>query len=654
MSIASNTLVHEFTVDTVNIQTDIDTYTNVIKRREQIIYRSSLPTNSANIAFIGGGVIDSENNLSIADRSTSLPANRIVVQNSTFVSGTKTFTINTENFVVTDVFVTQTETITEDPLYYKHTLSEDLVPRDSNGNLDTGVTIRDIQILDTFLQSVKVSDILIDYTTGIIYNNLTSEYNNSSDYTAYYVKYTVNNNGDVATHIKLLNNETVYRIAEFSDLDSFLQIKTDGRKVYLIEESAGEYEVTLPTASPPQGSYAFLPLSSSQIEIVPPIPSEVDESWFIRVTNGKFFTTVGSNLYKYHIAEFLNQAFYPEPPVRAVGSENSSILGKTLIKLDHENIHQDSAQELYVNIQINDAAGTGKAAFTTNPSLTGDVAANGQIWTQWTNATRYGIKSIDYRTGFVDIEGLQMKTSWETASSYYYAEDKYEFTLVNFNPISNRDLLGQKIVLFIDPDTTTSSKTQTLYYLKVDRTGKIVESDWPDFDNDVQAIPGSPNIPVYYERYPSWKPYENHVIFRDQETTEVSGIYLILGDVTVAPVDRPEGLSTLDSRRRGGGIVDTAFNEVSVSNPEAIWVWDEGYWDGIPYPGNASYLVEVPADIFDGGDGVFLQQEVKDIIDRHTAGGVYPVVKAYGVDVTISGVIPAGNEITILWSSDEH
>lgn len=651
MTVTNQSLQHEFTVGAVDIEREVDTLINIVKRREEVIYRSAVSAASANIGFVGGSDVSSEENLSIADRSTSLAANRVRQENYTTISNSKTFDINTENFVVTDVFLEESETITPTPLFYKHILNEDRIPRDANGDLDTGVSLVEVHILDVFLQATKVRELQIDYTQGIIYNNLATGYTNSGDYTAYYVKYVVNNNGVVTTYIDLLDNVTVYRVAEFDDLTASMTIKTDGRKVYLIDEVFNGFTVTLPILN----TYAFLPLSASRIEIVPPVSSGVSDSWFARVTNGVFFTNVHGSLRKYHIAEFLTQVFSPEPPIKVVNQEESTILSKTLIKLDHENIREDTVLDLHIQMMINDANGDGIAAFTTDTSIVGNIASNGQPWTEWSNSTRYGIKSIDHATGFIDIDGLPMSSTWEVISTYYYDEDKYEFTLINFNPISNRDVLKQKVSLFIDPDTVSTSKSQTLYYLKTDETGRVIESNWPTFDNVSGVMPG--DLPLYYELYPSgWRPWESHVIFTDDYTVEGSGTgdFLVLGDITVAPAGRPSQLSKIDSRRRGGGIIDTEFEAAGQINPEVQWYWDEGYWDGTPYPGNASYYVEVPVDILDGAGGEFTQQEVRDVVDRHTAAGVYAVTKAYGADISLSGVYPGGNTITVEWQGYDY
>jgi len=647
MTVSNQSLSHQFTVSSVSGQTDIDTFVNVLKRREEIVYRSTVSPNSANIAFIGGTDISSSNNLSIADRSTSLIANRDRDFNYISISGTDVFYVNTENILVTDTFTDETETVSAVPLFYKHTLDSDKVPRDSDGALDTNVSLVSVQVLDTLLQAVSSEGISIDYDNGVIYNNLEAEFESESDYTIYYVKYTVNNNGIIITYVDLLSNANVFNIATFDDLESDFSVK-EGRKVYFIEESGGQFKITLPD----DGSYAYQPITKSRIEIVPPVPSTDSEAWFVRVSNGTFFSDESRTVYKYHLSEFLTQSFTPEPPIKRIPSEESTILSKTIVKLDHENVYNGTDYDLYVSVQITKSDGTAVAAFTTDPDLEGDTADNGATWTIWSNSTRYGIKSIDHKTGFVDIDGVSMNTGWTATSSYYYEEDKYEFNLINFNPISNTDAVDHRVSLFIIPDPEGESRTQNLYYLKMDRTGKVVESNWDEFDNDTERLTSGKLL--YYEVYPSWKPAEDHDIFIDELTVEGNWYFLVLGDITVSPATRPVALTRFDSRRRGGGIIDTMYDTVLEDYPEARWVWDEGCWDGTPYPGNASYMIEIPVDVLDGAGGTFSQQEVRDVINKHTAAGVYPVARAYGVDVTVSGVYPSDTSIMLEWDSDEY
>lgn len=651
MPISVSRLKQQFTVSSVDKVYKTDTFINVIKRREEILYRNILGAQSANIAYIGSDPITSSTNLSIADRSTSLAANRVREVDATTVTGTKIFTIDTENFVVTDVFTDESQTIAALPLFYKHELKN--VDRDVNGNLDTGVTLVSAELLDSYLQTVNIPELKVDYDQGIIYNNLLHEYNSSSDFLIYYIKYTVRDATDeIKTFVELLDNETVYRPATYDDLGPTLEIIVDGRKVYLVAEITGGLEVTLPVI----GTYSFKQTASARIKIDPPTTEETTDPWYVRVTNGQFFANVSGTLYKYYIAEFLNQVFVPEPPIKISSRELCNILSDNLIKVDHENLYEDEALTLHIDIEINSSDETGLAAFTTNPAKVGNIGYNGVPYVEWDEEDRVGIRSVDHLTGIIDVEGIKLKSTYEVEATYYYQETSYEFTLVDFNPISNKEALRYKTTLFIIPEDPATTATQTLYYLKTDESGKVVESNWSEFDNSAQEYNSKE---LYYEYKPSWKDGGHELGvdyhgFVNELSVEVSGVFLILGDMTVAEAQDASEVTQIDARRRGGGVIDTELENAKNLNPEAHWYWDEGYWDGDPYPGTASFLVEIPVDVMDGAGGRFQSKEIRDVVERHTAAGVYPCCRTYGVDITVSGIEPGEKSITLRWDSHEY
>lgn len=621
----------------------VDTSLNIVKRREELSYHTGVPKNAANIAFVGATEIDMSTSLSIANRSTSLVANRPTTAAVTTISSAKTFQIATERFLVTDVFSQTIATLAPTPLFYKHVLSDDNLRRVGGGDESVHPDVRlvEVEILNSFQESIGVAELSIDYDEGVIYNNLLSEFASTGDYTIYYVKYTVNDNGSVYVYIDLLDNQPVYRLAQFEDLTPLLTIKEDGRKVYLVQETIGGYEVTLPTV----GTYAYRASDSATIEIVEPTGNAADDPWYIRVTAGDFLTNVQGTTYRYRIAEFLSQTFSPYPPLKQVTSEVSAVLSQTLVKLDNSNIVESDTDFLYVSLLVNDVDGEGVAAFTTDPSLASTVASNGQSYKTWNTTTRYGIKSIDHKSGFIDIDGFEFKDTYEVVSTYYFEEQFYEFTDINFNPISNRDIVARRISLFIDPELTTSSKTQTLYYLAIDESGKVVESNWSEFDNNTETFSG---LDLYYELKPDWKTAGAHNLFVQDMSVEASGVFLILGDVTVDEGQSADNVTILDTRIRGGGLAEDTFEKALEIQPEARWFADNGRWDGTPYPRNATYFVELPVTVLDGAGGVFKSNEVRDVINRHTAAGVYAVVKAYGIEIELQKLQISGN-IYLSW-----
>jgi hypothetical protein len=648
MATGTGGLAHEVTVSSVGKTYDTDTFLNVIKRRENMRYRESVPLDSVNVAFVGSEALAASRNISIADRSTFLFANRIVERDYTTISSTNNFDISTDNFVVTDIYTDALVTQSPLPLFFKHVLDITNLPRVSATDLSlaAGVRLMSVEVLDVFLQPLRLSEAKIDYDEGVVYNNLKSEYISSGDFTPYYVKYVVRDGSNISTFVDLLDNENVYRLAEFDDLTPLLQIIPDGRKVYLIEETVTGFHVVLPIA----GTYSYKTEAEAQIKLLFPAADEVDDTWYVRVTNGLFFTNLpDGKLYKYYIAEFLSQTFTPAFPYKRSIDETSIILSSTLIKLDRENIYEDPDEDIFLSVLINDVDGIGIAAYTTDPSESGTIADNGVAFVVWNNQDRLGIRSIDRKQGFVSIDGLKLDSSWEVVSNYHFRETNYEFTLVNFNPISNPDITDQKTVLFIDPDSSVVTKTQTLFYLQVNDFGKVIESNWSRFDNDTQLL--DTGNPIYYEEKPSWHPDAVWHEFVDGFSVEGTqfGTFLILGDVTVAPAQSVEEVVEVDSRVRGGGIVAGQIDSAREIQPEIDWYWDIGNWDGIPYPGNASYLVEVPVEVLEGAGGTLRTDEVRDIVERHTAFGVYPVVRGYGIDVELTDVQFGAGSITLAW-----
>jgi hypothetical protein len=653
-----SSLINSYTLSSISKISIIDTKLNIIKRPENIIYQSNLNNESTSVAFLSNNPILSETNLSIADRSTSIANNRVVNEAITTFVGSS-FTIDTENFLVTDVFTTSTNTISSIPLFYKHIVGNKLLSRvdtiNEDWDLAANTKLISISFLDQFLQPIKVTEQYVDYTTGIVYTNLLSDFQSEINYTLYYVKYTVNINGVIKTYIEMLDSIPVFRVATYNDLTLFLTIINDGRKVYLLEEISNTFNITLPTSS----TYAYKPLSTARIQLLPPVGSTINDTWFVRVSNGKFFTTINSSLYKYHIAEFLNQSFSPIAPIKHRQLEESLILDKNLIKLDQDNIYENEGDELFVNIEINQSDETGVASFTTSSGLAGSTASNGTTYQYWTESNRKGIRSIDHKNGIIDLDGFTLKDTWSVISDYYYTETNYEFSPINFNPITNQDTLIYKYAIFLYPDNSLSSRTQSLYYLKIDKSGKVVESNWDEFNNTTATMVDD-NLPLFYQNYPDYFPVTGFHSFIDEFTVESvnllsSGLvdpFLVLGDVIVAEAQHYSETSIFDSRKRGGGIMTSAIETARTYEPEYSWYWDEGYWDGIPYPGNASYFIELPAEILEGtSSGIFSHKEIKDIVNRHTAAGVYPIIKSYGIDYTVTGIYPIISGVSIYWNS---
>lgn len=653
-----SSLGYVFTVSSVNTEFFTSTFLNVVKRRESVLFKNTVPINAASVAYISGPELSASRNLSIVDKSTFLAANKVVNTDPITRDSIGSFLIETDQFLVTDVFTTSLNSQITTPLFYKHVINTTNLRRQTNGNLASGVTLLKVRMFDALQNEIGPASYSVNYTTGTVYSNLQSEFIASDDYTHYYVQYTVNDNGEVRVYLDLLDNEPIFNLATIDDLDEFMNLDSDA-DAYLLDDLGSTFKVTLPTI----GTYAYKQIEQARVKVLPPINQDITDPWYIRVTNGSFAINLDGLVHRYHVGEFLDQSFFPAPPIHK-STEFSTVLAKHLLKLDRTSILLDEDEEMFLDIQINDTDGTGLAAFTTDPDLDGTQADNLIDYQFWSSASPTGIRSVDRRTGFVELENFDLTEDYEIVSEYYYSETEYEYTVYDFNPVINSQSIQERVIVFVDPEVGGVAKEQTLYYLVLDMTGKVIRSNWSRFNNSTQKLDDDEF--VYYDTWPDFlqttTPGDDDYISPDtheflsefsvEGTNTVN--FLVLGEVSVGEATHFKQLLTLDTRVRGGGVREEKFNEAIGRDPDTAYNWDTGHWDGLPYPGNAAYYVEVPVDLLEGAGGVWTSDQIHDVVYKHTALGVYPVIKAYGVDVIISGMNPNVEGIALDWISSGY
>jgi hypothetical protein len=502
------------------------------------------------------------------------------------------------------------------------------------------------------MSPIKPFGSVVDATNGIIYSNVLPEYNSSTDYKIYYVKVDIVDSitGEASTRIELLSPKKIWNLATIDDFLPGTTTLDPTKKVYTIENFGDVFQINLPSV----GTYTYKPLISSRLKILPSTSSAVEEPWFVRVSNGNILTNVKNSRLRYRIAEFLSQTFNPAPPIKYINQEISNVVSPAIIKLDRRNILISSTENYHLTMHINDIDGNPVAAFTTDPTLNGALAPNLLHYQLWDSTNRVGIRSIDKLTGFIDIEGLELKTTYIVYSSYYYEEEEYEYTKINLNPLINSNIVGKRLVLFIEPELPGEYKSKTLYYLLVDESGKVIESDWSQFNNSTQTM--IDNHDLYYEDWPSFLdatiPAGTHKFideFAVSSSTSTTNL-LVLGDVAISTDSAIESLATFDSRVRGGGIKEEFIEQARAIEPDVNWFWDIGKWDGRAYPGHSAFYVDIPVTLLEDAGGLFTSEQIKEIVSRHVATGVYPVVRAYGAEIaSITGITPTNNSITIQW-----
>lgn len=675
-------------VASVPVTVDSPTRINVKKRRERVVYRTLSNRDNINISYLIGEATTPSNNLFISDRSTSLNQNRILSTNTVTTTTTSTLTSSVDKFLVTNVFTTETPTRPASPLFFVHLLSqfnEDVVDFADK-------TLLSIEFADYLLRPISVIDYVLDSTTGKVFNNLENTFDpDTQDFDVIYIKYTVRDGSTSSVDVfhELLNNQPVFTQAGFEDIGSGGTLISDDK--YLVEEEVGgqQFEITLPASD----TYAFQELATSRIKVLPPTALDVNVPWYVRVTNGKFIVSLRRtqstfSSYKYSVLEFNAQLFNPFPPYKSQFEERALFLNENLIKVA-KNIAVDPNLGLFTDILIKDRADNVKYVYSNNPNKIGTNYISGVKYTE-------GILSVDSLNGFIEI-GDEIRSDDIVFVTYFTEEDQYEFTAIDFNPVNNLDILRQRIVIYIHPETAFSGELDaSLHYLVVNSLGEITFSSQvvdnatatdaatvkmlaEDFDTD-----GLPTHTFYYDKESTVSGltsrasginlgFINEFSFIDKYTVEsvllsetASGIasgyaaeqnladnphFLVLADLFVGEIQGPLSLERFDVRVQGGGIKDGSETTAYEQQPEAFWYWDMG--TSRPYPGLGSFYAEVPHELLTDNGGRFSNREIKDIVRRHMALGDYAVVRPYGIDPVIlaDNQVTTSGTITFCWPS---
>lgn len=681
-----STIGHQLQVNAVPAVVDVPTRINIKKRRERVVYRTLSNQDNVNLAYLIGQEVTPSNNMVISDRSTSLTQNRIPKTQDVTIETTSSFTLNVDKLLATDVFTVETATLPETPVFYQHTLENF-----NDGLLDfTSRTLLSIEFADEGLRPIEFSEYVFDAATGIIYNNIENSFSDvDSSFDVTFVKYTVRTVvGSVQTveiFHELINNTPIYGLADFDDIDAFGNIKT-GRKKYIVEEQLGGqlFLITMPVSA----RYAYKETPESRLRILPPTAIDISAPWNVRVSNGQFITSLQKTAtsfvnHKYHIAEFNAQTFSPFPPFKFQPEQKATWITSSIIHVP-KNIVSDSGLGLYIDVKIKDRANVLKYIYSTDPNKIG-VIFEGTI--RYTD----GILSLDALNGFLELNDPVRDDDIITVT-YFTEEDQYEFTPIDFNPVNNLNILRQRVVLYVNPETaSTGDLDRSLYYLLVNSLGEItfssqVAENFGALDPATQKmvnedfnVDGTPNHTLYYDVESTTSglnsrasgvnlAYLDEFSFIDKYTVESvllnttiepSGVellnfadnprLLVLGDIYVGESQSPDDLTVLDVREQGGGIKEEFRTTAMTAQPEVMWYWD--FNSKRPYPSASAFMAEIPQTLLVDHGGNFTRDQIESVVERHMEAGGYAILNTYGIDPVITDATVESGLFRVSWPS---
>lgn len=264
--------------------------------------------------------------------------------------------------------------------------------------------------------------------------------------------------------------------------------------------------------------------------------------------------------------------------------------------------------------------------------------------------TRY---AIDYQTGTVRF--FQETRSYIFADYSYYEEK--EIAYADANRFTGEIKLPQRhsfkdelVVSYLTENNQVEYKgyydeeTEHFVHLDLNPTAGHTFTGRTDEDGTTKWIEQAGEKLLGKEIYLYLLPYKSvyykterinphtlrHVFGQDQwlKVKAANPEALLLSRIQVRENTAVHEAVVLDARRSGGGLKESVSQESierRVGYTSAFW--DIGSFDGLAYYRNGVTIVRVPEKVLDVHGGHFSEENIRNILDRYMAYGVYPIIE---------------------------
>lgn len=365
----------------------------------------------------------------------------------------------------------------------------------------------------------------------------------------------------------------------------------------------------------------------NNIFIKQPEQKSIDEMWFPKINNGRFVIQDNKNnqFKEYIVKEFGTQAFSDRfaHDKEKLNPYSESIFEKASF-LDNNRISVLNTP-LFVNQQNGEPDRNYLAVYPESEKdkplqdryllpirdwnvFTGEIQLNtiikhtDKIYVDYV----YEITDYEYK-GYVDADN----------DKFYYLDlnpmPGHKYTdLKTGNLLSSKDLLHKDIYLYIMPSYVLNFNEESGADTEESLSSNYIKSNSGSSLRHIIVDEGS---------------LEQDVLsLISQEDPDAR----LLGKILVRNTYSPSMISITDTRSLGGGFKEgISLDFIRSISPEAEFSWDIGSWDGQPYPSNGVIVVTVPDAVLKTKDNPkgFTEEEVREIVQKYIAFGVYPIIR---------------------------
>lgn len=684
------TISLKYTTKNFPIEKSYDTRVNVKDTIEYLRFSTVFDDNAVGLAFIDAPSISVDDNILISDSASEIAENsRQIKTEIEYLSDS--FITPFASFYITDV--TKMVDGEEVPMYLWHDLTN--YPNISRLEVLDGALN---PVDDKLWEYIDETATLGDDRRGIYTNLECSIDRRSSNYEVFYVRFRNDDTSEIET--VLLNSAPFYSQASF--------LSDRRNREFIVSALGGEYQVDVvfdslnfsPTGVTGQQRYFLKDRDKGKIYIEKPAASLVTQRWNLRVSPGDF----GRNGRRYWVPEYYTQLFSPAFPFRLEKEREVLVLDGNILYTDLYPISNIGIEGFYLYIIIKDNKGAVQRAITNDPDADTYITKQGFVTDVFYEKDI--IESVSDESGFIKLKE-RIPSGLRAFLTYRYEENFFTYEDLSVNPSINPEILGKRIIMYALPDASD----RAVHHLITDNQGVIQEASETDryksfegtatsgstsgltdpelpaedfftgfeieilsglnsgikvqiagYDIATKTITFADTLPNAIEQGTNFivlKKVENYSTtdntlgqtynYTGWEGFATAGFYMKLADVFVIQNLNISDIQSFDSRIAGGGLKDEQESAGLQLQDEARWYWDIGNFDGTPYPGMGSILIELPRYLLKELGGPFERGQVREIVMKHIGEGSYPVIRYYDESTEINDIEPGDGQVYVKW-----
>ena len=603
----------------------LDIHSFVHKRLESFVYKDDISISSVPLAYIDSQPLLSNKNIGLIDRSYSVYGNSILSLNEDnygFIASSDKIASEYSELLITNMEAVD-EVGNSRPLFYCHILRENTVSVKIERINSEGLTSLD----KTFLIALDDNKIY------------TEAKNTCSLETGKYDFYMITSTDSDGIQLKeLLSLVPVAREAEWEDIDLETGLFKDGVIAFTKEKNSSGYSYYLSESD----QWFYSPKQTNQIKIKVPNRLDIEDSWYLEISNGDFFCYINGALRRYWCPEYYSQDFFPSFSYKFSQQINLNRITSRFLKCNKETAI-DVSESRNITLYIYDYENNLIKIWTTDASLEGNRFSNSSI--------KYElgiIESWDNSSGLIYVNE-DILASWRIEAEVFTKHTNYTYKLLNFNPLENESIINKLIVIYLVPDR--SDGENSIHHLICDEYGNILSCS----QNELKALNEDGTINLNSIIGKNYLLGESNFFINYSAGQENDKAYLILGEATLKDVSSIGEIDLYEINQRGKQVI--SFDSDTFSKSPKALLSEYGYGNrGLIYPTNNSLIIKPPVTLLEEYGGVYIKSQAEQIMKKFVPAGVYCIFDwlspntEFACDNTVEGEVT----INVLWEGPAY